>query len=56
MYYLALDNLFIYITFSTAEERAKSKVEITYNEQCTLQNQVRYIYNTYQNKYDLLFV
>lgn len=56
MYYLVFDNSFIYITFSTAEEHARTEEEITYNEQCTLQNQVRYIHNTYQNKYDLLFV
>ncbi len=52
----SVTNLLIYITLLTAEERTKSKVEVTYNERCTLQNQVQCIYNTYKNKYDLLFV
>jgi hypothetical protein len=49
-------DLFISITFVIGEERVKSKVKVTYNEQCTLQNQVCYTYNTYKNKYDLLFI
>jgi hypothetical protein len=38
--FFSITHLFIYITLLIAEERVKSKVEITYNERCTLQNQV----------------
>jgi hypothetical protein len=47
---------FIYIAFLVAKEHENSKVKTTYNELCTLQNQVRCIPNTYKNQYDLLFV
>ncbi len=38
-------DFFIAITFITAEERAKPNVEVTFNEQCTLENQVRCVHD-----------
>ncbi len=43
----SINSSFIYIAFLIAKEYGNSKVKTTYNELCTLQNQVRYAYLIY---------
>jgi hypothetical protein len=54
--WFSITYLFIYIDLLTAEERVKSSVKVTYNEECILKNQVRCLIDPHRNKYDRLFI